>query len=44
LEQTLAATAMWYRTLVEHNQVISRKQISNYITDAVKLQVAWSSA
>ena len=41
LDTTLAVTAAWYRAFVEHEQIISREQLADYITAARQAKVEW---
>lgn len=41
LNTALAATAAWYRAFMEHEQIISREQLSDYIDAARQANVEW---
>jgi CDP-glucose 4,6-dehydratase len=42
LEQTLAATAAWYRAWQEGGNILSREQLAAYVADARAAGLAWS--
>jgi CDP-glucose 4,6-dehydratase len=42
LEQTLAATAAWYRAWQESGNILSREQLAAYVADARAAGLTWS--
>ncbi len=43
LDQTLAATAAWYRQFLQDGAMLSRQQLAAYIADARAAGLAWSA-
>lgn len=42
IDITLEKTADWYRAWLEHNEVISRQQLADYLAAAVKSNIEWT--
>jgi len=40
--QALSATALWYKSWIEHNEVVSRQQLADYVAAAQVQNVGWS--
>lgn len=42
IDITLARTADWYRALLQNGEIISRKQLADYVADAARANIGWA--